>query len=172
MPGWVWSQEALDMERIDKILKNELFLKNLALNEEAEADRLFCRHNMVHFLDVARIARILNAEETYGLDVELIYAAALLHDIGKHMQYSDGIPHEKASAAIAPRILLECGFDSEETVAIIEAILKHRDSEVKSRRDLNGLLYRADKLSRACFSCKMQEECNWKDGKKNLSIKY
>lgn len=160
------------MDRIDKILKHNLFIANLSQNEKAEQNREFCRHDMTHFLDVARIGRILNAEESYGLDVEIIYATALLHDIGKHLQYTHGIPHEKASAEIAPGILKECGFDKEETGVIIEAILSHRDSEVKKQRNLKGLLYRADKLSRACFACKMQQECNWKDGKKNLTVKY
>lgn len=160
------------MERIDEILNHDLFIANLARNEKAEQNREFCRHNMTHFLDVARIGRILNAEESYSLDVETIYAAALLHDIGKHMQYTHGIPHEKASAEIAPAILRDCGFDDRETAVIVEAILRHRDSDVIGQRNLNGLLYRADKLSRSCFACKMQQECNWKDGKKNLNLNY
>ena len=160
------------MERIDKILKHNLFIVNLHRNEEAEADRVFCRHNMIHFLDVARIGRILNAEESFGIEVELIYAAALLHDIGKHMQYEYGTPHEVASADIAPAILRECGFDNNETRVIIEAILSHRNSDVREQKNLKGLLYRADKLSRSCFACKMQQECNWKDDKKNLEIQY
>lgn len=160
------------MERIDKILKHDLFIANLARNEEAEKDREFCRHNMIHFLDVARIGRIINVEEDMGLDVEMIYAAALLHDIGKHLQYTHRIPHEKASAEIAPEILKDCGFDDKETGVIIDAILSHRDSEIKDQRNLRGILYRADKLSRACFACKMQEECNWKDDKKNLRVGY
>ena len=160
------------MERIGKILNHDLFIENLVRNEEAEVDREFCRHNMVHFLDVARIARIINLEEGIGLNVELIYAAALLHDIGKHLQYTHGIPHEKASAEIAPEILKESGFNDKETDVIIGAILTHRDGSVKEQRNLKGLLYRADKLSRACFACKMKQECNWKDGKKNSELRY
>ena len=160
------------MDRIGKILKHDLFIKNLARNEESERNREFCRHHMVHFLDVARIARIINAEEGFGLETELIYATALLHDIGKHLQYTHGIPHERASAEIAPEILWDCGFDKKETGVIVEAILSHRDEKIKEQRNLKGLLYRADKLSRACFACKKQDECNWKDGKKNLNISY
>ena len=160
------------MERIDKILNHDLFIWNLAQNEEAESTREFCRHNMTHFLDVARIGRILNVEEGYSLEVELIYATALLHDIGKHLQYKYGIPHEKASADVAGEILKDCDFDSEETAVIIDAIHWHRIADVKEERNLRGLLYRADKLSRACFACKMQQECNWKDDKKNLKFRY
>ena len=160
------------MERIGRILNHPIFLENLQKNEAAESDRKFCRHNMVHFLDVARIGRIINAEEAFGLSLDLIYAAAFLHDIGKHLQYSEKIPHEKASARIAPLILKDCGFEEWEAKAIVTAISAHRDISVRDEKDLRGLLYRADKASRACFACKMQEECKWKDGKKNLSVRY
>lgn len=160
------------LNRIDRILQNDLFLDNLSKNAAAEADRRFCRHDMRHFLDVARIGQIINLEEQLALEKELIYAAGLLHDIGKHMQYSDDIPHERASAMIAPDILLTCGFDEAETGCIVDAILSHRDEAVAGEKNLRGVLYRADKASRACFACKVEKECNWKDGKKNWSIRY
>ena len=103
---------------------------------------------------------------------EWIYAAALLHDCGKHEQYENGIPHEQASARIAPEILKACGFNDEETGVIVTAISKHRDPEAAKEKNLNGILYRADKASRACFACDAEKDCNWKDGKKNLTIKY
>lgn len=160
------------MDRIDKILNHDLFLKCLEKNNTAEAERRFCRHNVEHFLDVARIGWILNLEEQFEIAKEWIYAAALLHDIGKHMQYAEGIPHEKASAELAPEILRDCGFDEKETAVIIEAILAHRDSTMALSPDLKGVLYRADKASRACFACAAERDCNWKDDKKNLKIKY
>lgn len=160
------------MNRVDRILNHKLFQIHLQENEKAEAKRQFCRHGMVHFLDVARIAEIINLEEGLGLKRELIYATALLHDIGKHMQYKDRTPHEIASAEIAPEILADCGFDKMETDCIVEAILSHRDEKIAKEPDLRGVLYRADKASRACFACKAESECNWKDGKKNLTIKY
>lgn len=92
--------------------------------------------------------------------------------MGKHIQYEDGTPHEKASAEIAPKILENCGFDDKETDVIVDAILHHRDASVMDEQNLKGILYRADKASRACFACKAEADCNWKDGKKNLQIKY
>ena len=56
-------------------------------------------------MDVARIAYILSADRAYAVSKEIIYAAALLHDIGKWKQYEDGTPHEKASADLAEQIL-------------------------------------------------------------------
>lgn len=138
----------------------------------AEADRRFCRHDMVHFLDVARIAMIINLEEKMGIPEDLIYGAALLHDIGKYRQYEEGVPHEQASALIAPEILRDCGFDEKETNVIKDAILQHRNSGMIPERSLRGVLYRADKASRPCFACKAAENCNWKEGRKNKNIIY
>ena len=160
------------MDRIDKILNHDLFLRHLRENEKAEVNRDFCRHDMNHFLDVARIGEIINLEEGLGLNREWIYAAALLHDCGKHLQYEIGTPHELASAEIAPKILRSCGFDDNETHVIVEAIRSHRELSVSEEPTLQGVLYRADKASRACFACKSERECNWKDDKKNLRIKY
>lgn len=160
------------MDRIDKILNHDLFLSHLQENERAEVNRHFCHHDMAHFLDVARIGEIINLEEGLELNREWIYAAALLHDCGKHVQYEIGTPHEKASAKIAPKILQECGFDDLETGVIVGAIENHRNESVAQEANLRSVLYRADKASRACFACKAERECNWKDGKKNLSIKY
>ncbi len=158
------------MERVNQILQLESYQKYLKKNEEAEVGRVFCHHDMGHFLDVARIAMLLNLEEHYGIDKELVYAAALLHDIGRWQQYEDGTPHEKVSAMLAPEMLVKCGFNTKESEMIVRAISLHRSSGVKDDKDLNGLLYRADKLSRACFTCKAEKECNWKGEKKNRCL--
>ena len=160
------------MDRIDNILRHHLFLKHLGENNAAEADRRFCRHNMVHFLDVARIGMIINLEEGLAISKESIYAAALLHDLGKHVQYEKGTPHEVASAQIAPAILRDCGFEEEEVAMIVDAIAAHRDAASAGEKNLRGVLYRADKASRACFACEAEKECNWKGDKKNLVIRY
>lgn len=159
------------MDRINEILNQDLFIENLKKNEMAEEDRPFCHHDMVHFLDVARIGWILNLEEGHNIPKDWIYAAALLHDIGRHDQYTDGTPHETASARRAPEILKDCGFEEKETSVIISAIESHRDEAVAEEPSLRGILYRADKLSRACFACKAEKDCNWKNDKKNLELK-
>lgn len=158
------------MDRINRILNHSSYLEHMGKIHEAEADRDFCRHNVAHFLDVARIAWIWNLEEGLGMDKEIVYAAALLHDIGRHEQYSDGTPHELSSARIAPEILGECGFVQEEVAMVADAIVSHRNSRVMGESSLRGLLYRADKASRACFACGVRAKCSWKDGKKNLNV--
>jgi len=160
------------MERVNKLIKHTFFLENLQRNVELEKDRQFCRHDLAHFLDVARIGRIINLEEQLGIADELIYAAALLHDIGKHLQYTDGIPHEQASARLASVILQECGFEETEIAIVTDAIAAHRDSLAAGEKNLRGVLYRADKASRPCFACEAEKDCNWKKEKKNRQICY
>lgn len=163
------------MERVNKILDHDLFQLFLEKNRVAEEDRRFCRHDMNHFLDVARLAMILYLQDCgipYGeISQELIYAAALLHDIGRWKQYRDGTPHEEASAQFASEILADCGFTEDETAQIVTAISNHRNEAVKEKRTLSGILYRADKMSRSCFCCEVERECDWKGRKKNLILK-
>ena len=158
------------MERVNRILTCSLYQEYLRKNNLAEASRRFCHHNMGHFLDVARIASILNEKEDYGQEQEIIYAAALLHDIGRWRQYEDGTPHEKASADLAPAVLEESGFNDVDRDRILTAIINHRDAAVKGEKSLSGLLYRADKSSRPCFACEMEKDCDWKKEKKNLKL--
>ncbi len=160
------------MERIDKILKHNLFLYHLQENRKAEVQRRFGHHDLIHFLDVARIGEIINLESNLGLSREWVYAAALLHDMGRHVQYEDGTPHELASAEIAPEILKDCGFEDCETDVIIDAIKSHRDASVSGEDNLRGVLYRADKASRLCFACDVAKECNRSDDKRNMVIRY
>lgn len=158
------------MERVNRILRSESYKRHLQENRVAEEGRIFCHHNMEHFLDVARIAMIFNLEEGLGIPRDMIYGAALLHDIGRHEQYETGIPHETASARIAPDILADCGYDAEEIREIVESIAGHRDTESGQRQDLTGILYRADKASRACFACKAAGQCSWSEERKNLEL--
>lgn len=160
------------MERVERILEHPTYRACLQRIEELEAERIFCGHDMAHFLDVARLAYIFNLEEHLGIDRERIYAAALLHDIGRHVQYLDGTPHQEAGLPIAGEILRDCGFSEGEEEEILEAIARHRDGSVEGQASLAGILYRGDKMSRSCFGCRAREQCNWSQEKKNLRIRY
>ena len=94
-----------------------------------------------------------------------------MHDIGRHLQYLEGIPHEQGSASLAQTILMDCGYSPAEREKIVSAILRHRLPETGSQNDLAGLLYRADKASRLCMFCGAAEACNWSQEKKNMSLK-
>lgn len=161
-------EEQNDMERVWKIVTHPLYVQNMDENRKAEAERNFCRHDMDHFMSVARLAYIFKLERKYKVSKEEIYATAMLHDIGKWKQYLEGIPHEVASAKIARTILDETGFSVEERERMVTAILAHRKGTGEG--ELAEIIYDADKLSRDCFSCKAEEACNWSEDKKNKKI--
>ncbi len=165
-----YKKMSCSMERADKIYRNEQWKSYVKQIQKLEKERIFCCHDTSHFLDVARLAYIENLERNLKISKELIYAAALLHDIGRHLEYTQGIPHDKGSAMLAGDILRECGFDQQEQEEIISAIELHRSAETSEKDNLAGLIYRADKKSRPCMFCKAREQCNWSDEKKNLKL--
>ena len=160
------------MERVNGILKDPLYrtcLSTIALFERA---RIFCGHDMAHFLDVARLAYIFNLEENLGIEKEEIYTAALLHDVGRFVQYEDGTPHQLAGLPFAKELMERYGYEEEEKARILRAIENHRNRAVREEKSLTGIIYRADKMSRSCFGCKAEKECDWSPEKKNLRIEY
>ena len=161
-----------DMKRVNLILENKDFKERTAQIRELEKDRIFCRHGMDHSLDVARIATMMASDEGIDVKRDVIYAAALLHDIGRPEQYTDGVEHELASAAAAPFILEECGYSEAETEKIVTAIINHGNEAVMGEKNLTGLLYRADKASRKCYMCDAVNECHKRPDKRVMEIKY
>lgn len=159
------------MPRVNAILKSSKYQKWLKIIEQAEQERKFCRHTMEHFLDTARIMYIISLEEKLGINKEVIYAVALIHDIGRAMEYERNIPHNHAGSQFAEEVLAECGFSHEEVNAIAGAIFSHRNG-LNYENSLGRLLYKADKLSRLCFNCKAEKECYWQEDKKNFEIVY
>lgn len=161
------------MKRIDWILKHPLYLSSYHRLEELEKDRIFCRHQLPHLLDVARIAYIRNLEQQLHIPKPVIYAASILHDIGKGEQYTRQLPHEIASYEIAKTILAEMPetlcFSPEEQTQILAAIRNHRsaDSTISA---LDKLIFESDKASRNCFCCPAKDACNWNETKKNMEI--
>lgn len=158
------------MDRVNKIITNPLWNDAILDIECSEMNRVFCRHGIEHFIDVARLMYIENLEENFNIDKEIIYAAALIHDIGRSSKYSKGLDHEEAGALLAEEILKACDFSCEEITMIKEAILAHRNTETKNSDGLNGLLYRADKKSRMCLFCQANEQCKWSEEKMNLKV--
>jgi HD superfamily phosphodiesterase len=145
------------MKRINQILANEDYIKYLSKNKEAEGGRIYCHHDIAHFLDVSRIAYIISLEEKLNVNKEILYAMGLLHDIGRWMEYESGIDHALASKNLAEGILLDCDFSETEIQEILTAIESHRN--IKSTSVLGDLLYRADKLSRNCLHCSAIGTC-------------
>lgn len=157
------------MNRINHILHNPVYRAHIKRTERKEKDRKFCRHGLQHALDVARIAYIMVLEGQLDIGKEVVYAAALLHDIGKWVQLEKGTPHHLSSVELADELLDAAGFLPEEKAVITGSILLHR---TKGQPDgtFDAVLYLADKRSRGCYDCKMQERCDWDSDKKNVDI--
>ena len=108
-------------------------------------------------------------ENNISIKKDVIYATALLHDIGRSVEYIEGTSHHEAGAKLALPILEESGFSKQECQEICEAILKHKHSSKKAKQ-LSSILYESDKQSRNCFDCPVKEECYWPEEKKNAGI--
>lgn len=158
--------------QIDAIINHPKYKTYYFKIQDHEVNRSTCKHDIGHFLDVARIAYILNFENQLGLSKTIIYATALLHDIGRFEQYERGIEHEISSASLCLEILEDTGFSKSEIHQIQTAIINHRNMDIKDEPSLRGIIYRADKASRPCHSCLVQEVCHWPMEKKNLIITY
>ena len=156
--------------RYNRLLENSEYLFLLNSIKELEGERKYCRHGIEHLLDTARIMYIIKLEENLPYSKDIIYAAALLHDIGRYEQYKDGTPHNKAGERTAKKLLAECGFNSDEIEIICKAISVHRTPADIDDRSLGAILYKADKLSRMCFCCNAKDECYWSEELKNRNI--
>ena len=88
-------------ERYNRIVRNEEFNRLLDEIEALEADRIYCRHGLEHLLDVARISYIQVLEDGLDYNKNILYAAALLHDIGRAAEYRGAGSHGEAGALIA-----------------------------------------------------------------------
>ena len=135
------------MEYVARLLHQEQYRETVKEIARLEADRIYCRHNMEHFMDVARLAQIRNLKEQLGFEEEMIYLYALLHDIGRMKEYEQGISHAAASAEFAREIFATIGYP-------------------KEKGDIQ-LMKWADKASRMCFACEAADSCKWSEEEKN-----
>lgn len=152
------------MRRAGAILGHPLYAENMRLNAEADARSAYCRHDLAHSLDVARIASAMNLEGDMGFPRESLYAAALLHDITKWRQLARGEKHNETAIAPAALILADAGFSRGEAEPVLAAILAHRSGPEKGGPHFlfARLLFLADKASRPCYACPHDNgECDW-----------
>jgi uncharacterized protein len=84
-------------------------------------------YGYAHCLRVFALAEELAASEGVSYDVEILRAAALLHDVGLYKAYALREPpdHAKRSAVVASRILHDWDFPPQASQAVIEAIEHH-----------------------------------------------
>lgn len=160
----------MNLELTNKLLVSKKYLCELEKLAEFEQERIFCRHNIEHSLDVARITLIMCHENDIAADPDIIYSAALLHDIGRTDEYISGVPHEKAGIGKAEAILDDINCEERKKKKILSLIGNHRNNCEKNHQLLEDLFCKADKKSRLCFCCHAQEQCNWHKEKRNMNI--
>ena len=159
----------MKLDITNQIRKNQRYKDYYQELKLLEKDRVFCKHDFDHFLDVARITVLLANKNNISVDEDIIYAAALLHDMGRITEYKDGTPHHIASCDIAREILEDIDCEVEKKEVIISLIRCHRNPE-NPPGSLQFFFRNADKISRKCYACDARDKCNWPDEKKNLDI--
>jgi uncharacterized protein len=100
-------------------------------------------HDFDHILRVLALAEHIGAAE--GADMEVLRAAALLHDVGRDEAEASGQDHAQFAAAQARQILDSAPPAKVE--AVVQAILAHRFRSGPPPESLEGrVLFDADKL--------------------------
>ncbi|WP_243131608.1 HD domain-containing protein [Desulfallas thermosapovorans] len=183
------------LRRANRIINDPRYKECIQRNAACEQTRRFCRHDLQHMLDVARITYILVLEECtsgsgtvpgghkdiyllerltgnelgtaqpatgvadlLGQAREIIYAAGLLHDMARWVEYETGEDHAVAGARMALEVLGRAAFNPAERKIITTAIREHR-SGGPGASPLGQLICRADDLARPCSRCAARDDC-------------
>lgn len=145
------------------MLSSSLYQEYLGKLNEDEKDRFFCRHGFMHCLEVARLCWIFILENGLDYARDVVYAAALLHDLGRCETESveaGKACHAAHSARLAGPILAEAGYSPHERKLITDAIAGHRKKEDEVfASELSRFLSKADKYSRLCGECPAAAAC-------------
>ncbi|WP_407305874.1 HD domain-containing protein [Desulfosporosinus sp. SB140] len=148
------------MARINKLVDHEDYISYLAMIDQLEKKRYFCKHGFEHGLNVARITYAYILEQgVMVISKEAVYAAAFLHDIGRWVEYQTGEDHAEASARLALPLLKACEFNSEEIDLILRGIREHRQHSAENLSLLGKALVLADDWARNCRNCLAQDQC-------------
>jgi len=112
-----------------------------------EASRFYLENDAAHDFD--HVLRVLALAERIGqaegADLEIVRAAALLHDVARADEEGSGTCHAQAGAQRAREILQ--GHPPEKVEAVAQAIATHRFREKSIPQTLEAqVLYDADKL--------------------------
>lgn len=169
------------MKYVEALLRQETYCLLLEELRKKEENRIYCRHDPEHFLQVARTAYIISLEKRCGIAREPIYLCALLHDIGRARQAPEGVTHQALSAMLAEKLLTDIQYPKDQHEEILSAIKAHggriKSAVLRERienpaylPDLSELIRMADQLSRNCFLCSHAQTCYWGEDEKNCAI--
>ncbi len=152
------------MKRANLLLQAPAYRDYMEKISRAELERAFCRHDLHHCLEVARLCWLFLLEAGADYPREVVYGAALLHDIGRWMEYRGQGCHAGLGAKLAEPLLTGAGYTEPERELITAAISEHRrEEDAVFSSSLSYYLRQADKYSRPCFTCAVGEDCYKKD---------
>lgn len=124
---------------------NQKFQK---IKEAVEKEILCSAHRMDHVMRVYNLC--LHLAENENVDLEVVKASALLHDIARAIEDNDNsgkTDHAILSSKMAVPILQKLGFSEEKIKHIQDCIISHRyKSENKPKTKEAEILFDADKL--------------------------
>jgi uncharacterized protein len=102
-------------------------------------------HAFEHAQRVRQLCLLIGRQE--GADLEVLEAAALLHDIGRPQETATGVSHAQVGAEMAARFLGTTAFPLAKVAQVAGAIRTHRFSEKLTPDSLEGqILGDSDKL--------------------------
>ena len=102
-------------------------------------------HDWYHVERVLKIAEYIGKIE--GADMDVIEAAAFLHDIGISYEINEGIDHAETGANMASIFLKDIGFNSNKIDKVAESIKYHRYGKKLQPESLEAkILQDADRL--------------------------
>lgn len=159
-----WRENIItDYNKIKKILNHKLFIENMRKIIQIEENRIYCKHDIFHCFDVARICYIIVLENNLHYDKDVIYALALLHDIGRAKQYESGEDHSLIGGEIAAQIMHDVAFSEHDIELVKDIILKHSgEHNILSPKTLKEAFLKSDFLARKCSFCSAIDTCKWK----------
>ena len=118
------------------------------IKETVEKELSCSAHNMDHVMRVYHLCMHLAKDET--LDMEVLQAAALLHDIARVREDNDHTgktDHALLSAEMAEPILKNLGFSDQKIKHVQDCIVSHRYRTGNTPKTIEaGILFDADKI--------------------------
>lgn len=159
---------------VDIIISDTRYLDKLEIINDIEKDRIYCKHDKAHAIEVCKILTILSSRRELDNYKELSILMAYFHDVGRAFKY-DGA-HDKCSSDFTRLLLAEYGYKKEDIELICYAISNHSGrmyiSDIYNYIDNNlmedntkdtwaKLLRIADQLSRNCYECDANDLCKW-----------
>ncbi len=152
------------MNRLENILHNSVYWDYLHKNQEKEIERIYCKHNWEHLALTAQLTQKLLREKQQTLapdplvNLEIVGASGILHDIGRWIQYETGEDHAQAGSRLARPLLEQAGYSKTEINLICQAVEEHNKGQ-EAQSLLGKALCLADDLSRPCAVCQARAGC-------------